>query len=171
MQSKYIVAGWVAAAAIAIAASISAVGIAQGGLLSTPSQPLSDEEVQEELAQAPAGASEGSPEPTAGTPAPEGSPVPEEQPTGQLGSVPDGTAPGGENEAVFPSDGGAVLARCSEGMAELVWWVPEQGYRIEEVVQGPAPYVEVEFEGGELEVEYSVTCVDGKPQASIEVDD
>lgn len=74
---------------------------------------------------------------------------------------------------MFPSDGGTVRARCTDdGLAELVWWVAEQGYSSDDsVVQGPAPEVEVEFEGGGGEFEFTVTCADGEPQASIESDD
>lgn len=181
MRTRYIVAGWVVAAAVAIAASIAAVSVAQGGLLSHPAQPMTDQEVQEELAEGPTPTS---PDPTGdpadsgggegggGTPAP--SPT-DAQPSGQLGSVPDSADSGnpepGENEAVFPSDGGTVLARCADGMVELVWWVAEQGYSIDDVTPGPTPEAEVEFEGRGGESEFSVTCVDGEPQMSAEGDD
>ncbi len=173
MRTRYIVAGWVAAAAVAVVASTTAVGVAQGGLLSHPAQPMSDEEVNQELADAPTPASP-SPSDQAGDggngqESPEPSPT-SPQPSGQLDSVPDG-ADSGDNEAVFPSDGGTVLARCADdGQAELVWWVAEQGYSIDDVAPGPATEAEVEFEG-EGEFELTVTCVDNKPDATVEGDD
>ncbi|MDA8371621.1 MAG: hypothetical protein M0026_17395 [Nocardiopsaceae bacterium] len=179
MQTKYIVAGWVAAAAVAVTASVAAVGVAQGGLLSHPAQPMSEEDVSKELAKAPAASGE-SAAPSAGVegstePSAEPS-APAEQPTGHLDAVPEDADAGGkadssgESETVFPSDGGTVLARCADGLVELVWWAPEQGYQTGDVAQGPAEYAEVEFEGGEQEYEYSLTCADGQPQASIEAD-
>ncbi|RNL85699.1 hypothetical protein EFW17_06925 [Halostreptopolyspora alba] len=173
-------AGWVAAAAVAVAASVAAVSVARGGLLSHPAQPMTDQEVQEELAEGPPPASPtptGDPADGGGNESGDGSPSPATshsptgaQPSGQLGSVPD-DADSGENEAVFPSDGGTVLARCADGVVELVWWVAEQGYSIDDVTPGPAPEAEVEFEGGGGEFELSVSCADGEPHASVEGDD
>lgn len=99
-----------------------------------------------------------------------------EAPTGELDAVPE-TAPA-EGEAVFDSEGGTVLARCTDDGAELVWWVAAEGYTVEDVEAVPErdddgrdDDAEIEFEGGAGDVDIEVHCVGGVPQADVDIDD
>ncbi|QVQ51718.1 hypothetical protein J4H86_23585 [Spiractinospora alimapuensis] len=171
MQSRIVIAGWVAAAIVAVAAGITAVLLVQGGSLTGPGEPMSDAEVAAELQRAENngdGGDEAKDDPSA----PESEEPPEELPSGQLPEVPDDAdAQEDDGSALFSEDGGTVLARCTDGRAELVWWVAAQGFWVEDVDPGPDDDAEVEFEGGGQEVEYTITCADGQPRLQVEYDD
>ncbi|HLU27062.1 MAG TPA: hypothetical protein VKZ65_01405 [Glycomyces sp.] len=164
MQKKWVVTGWTAAAAVAVAAGIGAVALAQGGTLDPSTDPLSQEEALSQLessqAETPADTASPSPEASESSPAP----------TGELESVPSDGA--GGDEHALAVEGGTVTARCAaDGRVELVWWVAAQGWRISSVDPGPDEDVEIEFEGADDEIEYTVVCVDGVPQQSADDDD
>lgn len=167
MRKKWVVAGWVVAAAVAVAAGIGAVALAQGGSLAPPTEPMSEESVQAALEEERASASgepspESSPRESSGA---EGSVSP--APTGQLDEVPDADADTGEE--IFSVDGGTFLARCSGEQAELLWWVAAQGWQISSVDREPDDEIEIEFENAnDDEIEYNVDCVEGKPRVTAE---
>lgn len=98
--------------------------------------------------------------------------------SGELDAAPEDVT-AGEGQEVFPSDGGTVFAQCTDDGPELVWWAPAEGYVVEDVEAVPDEDddddrddrdAEIEFESAAKEVDYDVTCVDGVPQADIEVD-
>jgi hypothetical protein len=71
-----------------------------------------------------------------------------------------GTA-GGE---VFGTVPGTVTIRCDGGLATLVSWSPNPGYRVDEVVRGPVAKASVWFESDTADDVLIVgTCVDGTP--------
>ncbi|HEU5128355.1 MAG TPA: hypothetical protein VFU12_10230 [Glycomyces sp.] len=155
--------GWAAAAAVAVAAGIGAVALAQGGTLDPSTEPLSQEEALSQLessqAETPAESASPSPEATASSPAP----------TGELDTVPSDGA--GGDEQALAVEGGTVTARCAaDGRVELVWWVAAQGWRISSVDPGPGEDAEIEFEAAD-EIEYTVVCVGGVPQITDDDDD
>ncbi|GAB3644760.1 hypothetical protein GCM10028833_02210 [Glycomyces tarimensis] len=162
-------AAWAGAAAVAVAAGVGAVALAQGGSLSSPTEPMSEEQVQAQLDEALSATPDGSPSAEA---SPSASPSPEVSdapvPTGQLDEVPGGSADSGEE--VFSGDGGTFLARCSGAQIELVWWSAAQGWQVSSVDAGPGEDVEIEFEGAGEE-EYTASCADGGPRVNAQSDD
>lgn len=67
--------------------------------------------------------------------------------------------------------GGTIVARCPDGLAELVSWAPAQGFATHHARRGPAREAEVEFRGDAGEVRVTVVCRAGAPAASWEVKD
>lgn len=172
MKSPFVIAGWVAAAFVALAAGITAVLLVQGGSLTGPGEPMSDAEVAAELEQAQSGGEEDEDGNEEG-PSEEPSDVPPaELPSGQLNEVPEDADSHAEgNSELLSDDGGTVLARCESGQAELVWWVPAQGFWVEDVDPGPDDDPEVEFESENQEVEYTITCSGDQAELHVEYDD
>ena len=179
MKRNLVIGIWGAAAFIAVLAGIAAVSIAQGGLLPQQAQPMSQEEIQRELDQE--DAEEGTQdEPTEETtepteeedgdstdfPTPEG----DVETEGQLDSVGDGDNPTSKHERIINTEGGTVMARCDGDQAELVWWVPEQGFVIDDLDRGPDDDVEIEFENEHVEIEIEVECKNERPIPDIDVD-
>lgn len=163
MQRKMVVAGWAAAAAVAVAAGIGAVALAQGGTLSPPTEPMSEDEVLAELESVQAD------EPTSdGTPSSE-PPSEEPAPSGELDQVPPES--GQEAGLVLDKTGGAVLAQCVDGAVELVWWVADQGWRISTVDPGPDEDAEIEFESDDRTAEWNFWCAGGRAEVAVEFDD
>jgi len=139
------IALWVAAAvavtvvpALAISASVGASGA-----------PLSPAEVARELAAegaTPAASSSARPTVSPDTPSPT-----------QSTDADDSAAP-----QVFALAPGTVVVRCSAALAELESWTPNPGYRVDDVVRGPASTVSVKFESRTAgEVKVIVSCVGG----------
>jgi hypothetical protein len=64
------------------------------------------------------------------------------------------------------SRGGTVVARCTAGKVYLTSWSPATGYRVEDVVRGPALVTGVWFEGP-YEVHMRLTCEGGVPFAEV----
>jgi hypothetical protein len=158
MSRNLIVLGWVAVAAVAVVAGLTAVVLVQGGGLGASSEPLSQEEVRHELDQA-EGGENGEGGGDSGPSAEQESA--ESAPEGLLDELPDTGA--GEGEEIFSAEGGSVLARCDGSQARLVWWVPDEGWNVDDVERGPASKVEIEFERGDRDTEFEVVCVDGAP--------
>lgn len=71
-------------------------------------------------------------------------------------------APIGATQAMT-SQAGLLTVRCDGNTAQLVRWVPKNGYRVDEVVRGPAAQVSVWFESDSFDdVEAVVVCSGGK---------
>lgn len=162
MRRNLVVASWAGAAAVAVAAGVGAVALAQGGTLSAPTEPMSEDEVLAELESARANG------PTAESPEPSTSPSADPPPSGELDQVPQD--PGESEGTVLDDTGGSVLARCVDGGVELVWWVADQGWRISSVDPGPGEDAEVEFEHPDHQADWEVSCVGGHPEAQVETD-
>jgi hypothetical protein len=163
MQKPLVVTGWVAAAAIAVAAGIGAVALAQGGTLDPPTEPMSEDSVQAALESEQANSSESA------SPSTDAAADASTAPTGQLEEVPSESA--GTGEQVFGGDGGTFLASCDGDRVIIEWWAPAQGWQVSNVDTGPAEDAEIEFESESDEEEYSVLCVGGVPQHGSADDD
>jgi hypothetical protein len=71
-----------------------------------------------------------------------------------------GTAAGRQ---ALQSQAGMIMATCADGKAELATWIPKQGYRVDEVVRGPAAQASIWFESDKFDdVKAIVTCQDGR---------
>lgn len=128
---------WVAAAVAAVGVTSAAVTVANadGG----GSDVLSQDEVGRQLSDESA---------TPGTPSP--APPP---PTGD-----------GES-ATLTSQAGQLVVRCDGDTVYLETWIPSPGYRVDDVVRGPAATVSVEFESDSFDdVGAVVRCEAGTPQ-------
>ncbi|MEU6859060.1 hypothetical protein AB0B28_09355 [Glycomyces sp. NPDC046736] len=168
MQRKWVVSGWAAAAAVAVAAGIGAVALAQGGSLAGPEQPMSQEDVLASLEDArgttPAGSASESESPASQTP------------TGQLEATP--SAADGH---VLGGDGGTFQAVCEGDQVRLDWWVPAQGWSTGPVAPGPAAVATIAFtDSGDDDDDdddyddgffYEVACTNGAPAAKLLSDD
>lgn len=165
MRRKWVVAGWVTAAAVAVAAGVGAVALAQGGTLAPPTEPMAEESVLQALEDAQSSGT--------GSPEPDVSPTPEEPeappPSGELDEVPgDDAATGGQ---VLGGEGGTFLASCDAGRVTIEWWVPAQGWHVSNVDESAGQDAEIEFESSDDEIEYTVACVGGVPQLDGDDDD
>ncbi|THV42898.1 hypothetical protein [Glycomyces buryatensis] len=150
--------GWMAAAAVAVVAGIGAVALAQGGTLDPPTEPMSEESVQQALDDSESN------QPSDDASASESpSPTPSDEP--------DATPSPGAGEQVFGGAGGTFLASCDGTQVTIESWTPSQGWQVSNVESVPAADAEIEFESESDEEEYSVRCVDGVPQLGSADDD
>jgi len=136
-----LVAGWLAVAAAAATGVTLALSVLGSGLFGTAGHPLSMAQVQQQLAQA-------GPEPSA---AAAGSPQ----------TVDQGGTPGARN-----TSGGGVVVRCTSQGAYLTA-TPAQGYRADDLQQGPAPAVWVSFRSASAEVHVTASCPTGQPRFTV----
>lgn len=152
-------AGWLGAATLATAVTLAAVSSIGAGIFGSSAGPLDQDEVEQALASlSPAQTASPEPEPTAtGVPTAPGTPEASPSPA----ATPE----------VITSPGGNVLAQCVDGRVELVSWSPAQGYHVDSVDRDRTRNAEIEFEAEDRDVEIEVRCVDGMPEATIEVDD
>jgi hypothetical protein len=131
------VAGWLAAAAAAVATGVLALAIIGEGL-SGPSvaEPLSEADVASALAKTP----------------------PPTRPTAP--SSPSPSNPAARATAPAPrlltTPGGSVVARCAGGLATIVSWTPAQGYAVTKADSEPDDSPQVRFERGEDRVDVRV---------------
>jgi hypothetical protein len=79
-----------------------------------------------------------------------------------------GAVPGGAAGAeVFQTTPGTVAAQCDGSQAVLVSWSPNPGYRVDDVVRGPAAQASVWFESDVADdVLVAATCLDGAPSVT-----
>ncbi|GAA1241969.1 hypothetical protein GCM10009676_28990 [Prauserella halophila] len=67
--------------------------------------------------------------------------------------------------------GGTVVAACARnGQASLLSWSPAQGFRADDIDDGPDDEAELTFESDERDVDVTVECRDRKPHATIDAD-
>jgi hypothetical protein len=76
----------------------------------------------------------------------------------------------GSGGSMLVSSGGTVMASCQSGKAYLQYWSPDQGYRADDVIRGPALQASVGFERFKSEVEIRVTCNGSHPVAHLSND-
>ncbi|GAA1750281.1 hypothetical protein [Luedemannella helvata] len=84
-------------------------------------------------------------------------------PHGAVPSAPAGAAPSSRAVLDHPKQvtGGYLSISCRDGLAILRQWSPRAGYRVDDVVRGPARTASVTFESDTADdVEVSVTCPD-----------
>ena len=74
---------------------------------------------------------------------------------------PTASAPTPRDTASFTSDGGTVVASCTDGQVELVSIRPRDGWRFEKESEHGG--LEVAFRGDGQQVELLLRCVDGVP--------
>lgn len=156
-------AGWVTFAAVAVAAGIGAVALAQGGSLAGPEEPMSDDEVLAAL------------DDTGDDPAE--SPSASESPTAATESPSDGATPTATGGHVLGGDGGTFMAVCEGDEVRIDWWTPAQGWNAAAVDQGPGPQASVTFtaagddDDDDDGFHYIATCEAGVPTATLASDD
>jgi hypothetical protein len=136
-----LVAGWLAGAVAAATGVTLALSVLGSGLFGTAGHPLSMAQVQQQLAQADS-------EPSAAT-------------AGSPQAVDQGGTPGARN-----TSGGSVVVLCTSQGAYLRA-TPAQGYRADDLQQGPAPAVWVSFRSGSAEVHVAASCATGQPRFTV----
>jgi hypothetical protein len=139
------VAAWAAALGAALVVGLTAVGAIGAGLLGPGQQPLTPAEVDARLASA---------EPA----------QPVDPPAAAPTAVDPATAP-----EVIATAGGTVLARCPDGVPEVVSATPAQGFRVQTEAEDTGP--RVRFRAGDTRYEVNLRCVDGRPVGDVETDD
>ncbi|MEV0395736.1 septum formation initiator [Polymorphospora rubra] len=151
------VAGWLAAVAAATLTGVGALNVIGAGITGgSGGEVYSQERIARDLALPPSVAA-----PSAG---PTGTPAP-----GPTASVAPTTSPDPRHALFTP--GGTVVARCVGDEAELTSWTPAQGYGASDFDRGPDDDAEVTFDGPGGSFEVTVTCADGTPKATWELDD
>lgn len=160
------VAGWLGAAALATGVTLAAVSSIGTGIFGSSAGPLDRAEIDRALA---AQSTPTAPNPTE---SPESSPTGTAEPSPTPAPTPDaGTTTPAAEPTVITTEGGTAVARCVEGLVELLSWSPAQGYRVDNADRGPDQTVEVEFESSDHEVEVEIHCEDGVPTSSVKADD
>jgi hypothetical protein len=137
---------WVIAAVAAVGVTTAAVTVANA--TSGQDDVLSQDEVSRQLG-------EQTPRPPAADPT--GTP---EQPAAT--GTPD---PAGAGQVrTLRRDAAQVVVRCQDGRAYLESWSPNPGYRVDEVVRGPAAEAYLWIESDSFEdVEFFIRCQAGEP--------
>jgi hypothetical protein len=155
---------WLVAAVAATAVGMTAVGAIGTDLFGGGSTPLSQSEVDAQLASRRATTTR---PPT--NPPPATSTSPPATTTARSSSAPPPRAGRGTTTT---TTGGTVISRCAPGGVQVLQAVPAQGFQvdsgdIDEVDDHPS----VKFRAGEREIEVRLRCVAGRPQAEVKDDD
>jgi hypothetical protein len=160
------VLAWIVGAVAAVGVGVLALSLIGDGLTARTVQPLTPDVVAREASAAPV-------DPTSPTPVPATVPGDDDFPSSAIPS-PSASAPrsgtsssrSGTDKLLW-SAGGSVIARCTGSQVYLVSWSPEPGYRVRDVVRGPAAQASVRFDGDDERVSVSVRCVSGTPVATV----
>ena len=146
-----ITAGWLAAAILAVLVGLVAISVIGDGITSPITRPMSQSDVERELAAQPTASRSASP-----SPSPSSAPSPSTS----------ASAP-----RSFPTAGGTVVARCVDGAALIVSMSPAQGFEMHEHDGGPQDDgAEGEFRGivdDHDRVKIEVTCGSGAPEIAV----
>ncbi|WP_344128178.1 hypothetical protein [Saccharopolyspora halophila] len=139
------VLGWLAASGIAVALGLVAVSALGRGILD-PGPPITKpSDVAAELSR---------PAPARTETAPEASP---------------GAEPLARHVERTP--GGTAVTGCdASGRTMLVSWSPAQGFRADDINDGPDDEAEMTFTSADTDVDISVECSGGRPRTTVEVD-
>lgn len=172
------VAGWLAAALVAIVIGVAAIRLVGESITGTPGGVLTQEEVAAALAApTPDGPTAGAATPGTVAPGTAG-PGATAPGTGSPGATGPGSAdpgatvpgtPGGSPpptagaSAMLSVVGGTALAECVGDDVRLISWTPAQGYRVADTDRGPDDDVEVTFVGPTGESELRARCRAGVP--------
>ncbi|NMH98060.1 hypothetical protein [Pseudonocardia acidicola] len=144
---------WSAAVVGATLVGLTAVGAIGSGIVGAGQQPLSRSEVDARLASVP----------VPGTVPP----VPPATAAPTSAATPAGP---GTTGVVTAGSAGTVVARCVNGVAQVITATPAQGYGVHgEQESGDRPRVRFESDGTRVEVRLS--CQDGRPVGQLRVDD
>ncbi|GAB3515489.1 septum formation initiator [Phytohabitans suffuscus] len=153
-RTAFAMVGWLVAAAVATVVGLAAVRVIGEGITGTAATTLTQEEVAEALA---------SPEPSAG-PEPTAGPDPSASPEPTRAT---------SSPTILRPAGSTITAHCEDGLVTIDLVAAPQGYSTTEYDEGPTDEAEVRFDRGGKghgsgRVEVHVTCVDGKPRATID---
>ncbi|MFB9407433.1 hypothetical protein [Dactylosporangium matsuzakiense] len=146
MRWPVVAAGWVAAAALATAASVGAVGTLRG-LFGPGDAPMLESDVEAQLTGPPT------------TPSPSAS-----GPSSSAATVPGASGPPATKRALS-TDGGSLIASCTGGLAYIESYIPKSGYEVDHLARGPAATTALRFKArsGGGSVRLQVTCENGEP--------
>ena len=164
-----LILAWLAVAAATAAVAMVALNIVGAGILGSDYRSLSAVEVTRELAAVPTKTFR-TPPPTSTVPDPAAlPPVTTTQPSPDTSTQ--ATAPSSSTATTpvprgLSTPGGTIVAQCDGTLVTLISWSPAQGYRTDDVYRGPATTATIKFKTEENEIEVSVTCQNGQPQAS-----
>ncbi|MPZ79872.1 MAG: hypothetical protein GEV28_05515 [Actinophytocola sp.] len=141
---------WLAAAAAATAVGMFAVGAIGNDIFGSDQQPLSQSQVDEQLAGSTRTPAATTPPPsTTASTGPSTPPTTSDPPTPQATPV--------------TSDGGTVLARCAPGgLVDVLSAVPAQGFSVDSDDDELDDHPQIKFESGEREIEVRLRCVGGR---------
>jgi hypothetical protein len=138
---------WGAAVVIAVGAASTAVAMA--GADRRDSGVLSQDDVARQLRASddsnPTGPGQASEAPTA--------------PVSEAPTTPGGAPTAGSEQQRLSLPAAVITARCDAGMASLVTWAPNPGYRVDEVVRGPGKEASIYLESDRFDdVRYILSC-------------
>ncbi len=153
------VLAWLVGAAAAVGVGLLALSWIGDGLTTTTAAALQPETVTRDPSAAPS-SDQPSPTVSGASPSPGGSVSPKPS-----RSAPVAAPTGAQPDRVVTSKGGSAVARCTNGLAYLVSWSPNPGYRVDDVLRGPAVEARVQFEAVGSEVLLRVKCLNGVPQS------
>jgi hypothetical protein len=136
------VLAWLGAVVVATGVGLAAVNAIGVGLVGVAQPVLSPSDVEGRLAAA--GAPSAAPP---AVPVPTTDPVPAAAPK------------------AFPTDGGTVVAVCTDGRVDVVSASPAQGWRIHDEAEQDRG--RVRFESGGSRIELRLSCAGDEPQAQI----
>jgi hypothetical protein len=142
---------WLVAAAAATAVGMTAVSAIGTDIFGAGGTPLSESEVDDQLA------SRTTPPPTTTT-------------TTTTTPPPSSTTPPAGKEKTVSTQGGTVIARCVPGGVDVLQAVPAQGFRVDSDDDDVDDHPSVKFQAGDREIEVRFRCVNGVPQPEIEND-
>jgi len=146
--------GWLAVTIAASGISLTAVTLVGSSIGDPVAEPLSIEQVEARLAQA------------GGSASPTSRPTSDPTATASPSQAP---APG--SPRVLQSEGGSVVARCTDGKVWLQSWSPANGFEADDVERGPASNAGLEFKSDDDEYRLRITCQSGRPTADVTHDD
>ena len=112
----------------------------------------------------------GNPAPTAGAPDPgqaTGTTGPDTTSTTDPTDGPPATTNPPSGAKTLSSPGGAVVAECAGGKAELTSWDPADDYKVDKVNAGPAVAPAIVFKSKASRIRMTVTCLAGVPTAVV----
>jgi hypothetical protein len=150
-----LVAGWLAAAVVALLIGIGALRLVGESIAGTPGGVLSQQDVERQLTSA------------STTPPVSPSPSAPVSPSASTIGPSTGASPARQT---FTSRGGSVVAECDGTAARLVIYSPAQGFGTHEVHEGPAAEAEVDFRGPAGRSKIKVRCAGGQPIAEYDED-
>jgi len=157
-RAVLVAVGWLVVAGGTATTATVALNTIGDGILGSSSRARTPEDIRRELAGEPA-ASPSTPSPAASTP----TAVPSTAPPRPTATPP--------SPRVLSTEGGTVLARCSEDKVTLVSWTPAQGFHADDVARGPALVASVKFKASRTEIRVAVSCVGSEPKATVTRDD